>query len=728
MPWSFYEMPCVENARKHRGCAKPPKYSRRGPEKGFCDVSRGFFVFLRRLPRMCGISYPIYNMAEDLLNIDNQEETPQTEVMYDESSIRHLDDTTHIRTRPGMYIGRLGDGSHSDDGIYVLLKETIDNSIDEFKMNAGKRIEIELIDDKAVTVRDFGRGIPLGALVDAVSMLNTGGKYDSKAFKKSVGMNGVGSKAVNALSSRYEVRSHRDGKMRTAIFEAGKLISDTTADTQEENGTYVYFHPDETLFKKFRFHTEFIETMLRNYTYLNIGLSIIFNGRKIQSRNGLEDLLTDNMTTPAIYPIVHLTGTDIEIAFTHTNQYGEEYYSFVNGQHTTMGGTHQSAFKEHVAKTLKEFYGKDLDFQDIRNGIVGAIAVNIEEPQFESQTKIKLGSLTIGKEGTGTSVNKFVGDFIKENLDNYLHKNPDIANAILEKIQQSEKERKAIAGVTKLARERSKKASLHNRKLRDCHIHYNDARGDKREESCIFITEGDSASGTITKCRDAKTQAVFSLRGKPLNSFGQTKKTVYENDEFYLLQSALNIEDGLDGLRYNKVIVATDADVDGMHIRLLITTFFLQFFPDLIKKGHVYILQTPLFRVRNKKKNTAAGKKRIKIDDNAAGADVLKKKRSEGHSEYETVYCYTDEERREAIQRLQPNPEITRFKGLGEIDPDEFKHFIGPEMRLDPITLNKSDNVGEMLAYYMGKNTSERQNFIIENLVVEEDHPEYLEN
>ncbi len=667
-------------------------------------------------------------MAEDLLNIDNQEETPQTEVMYDESSIRHLDDTTHIRTRPGMYIGRLGDGSHSDDGIYVLLKETIDNSIDEFKMNAGKRIEIELIDDKAVTVRDFGRGIPLGALVDAVSMLNTGGKYDSKAFKKSVGMNGVGSKAVNALSSRYEVRSHRDGKMRTAIFEAGKLISDTTADTQEENGTYVYFHPDETLFKKFRFHTEFIETMLRNYTYLNIGLSIIFNGRKIQSRNGLEDLLTDNMTTPAIYPIVHLTGTDIEIAFTHTNQYGEEYYSFVNGQHTTMGGTHQSAFKEHVAKTLKEFYGKDLDFQDIRNGIVGAIAVNIEEPQFESQTKIKLGSLTIGKEGTGTSVNKFVGDFIKENLDNYLHKNPDIANAILEKIQQSEKERKAIAGVTKLARERSKKASLHNRKLRDCHIHYNDARGDKREESCIFITEGDSASGTITKCRDAKTQAVFSLRGKPLNSFGQTKKTVYENDEFYLLQSALNIEDGLDGLRYNKVIVATDADVDGMHIRLLITTFFLQFFPELIKKGHVYILQTPLFRVRNKKKNTAAGKKRIKIDDNAAGADVLKKKRSEGHSEYETVYCYTDEERREAIQRLQPNPEITRFKGLGEIDPDEFKHFIGPEMRLDPITLNKSDNVGEMLAYYMGKNTSERQNFIIENLVVEEDHPEYLEN
>ncbi len=727
-PWSFYEMPCVENARKHGGCTRAPKYSRRGRENGFFDMSRGFFVFLRRLPRMCGISYPIYNMAEDLLNIDNQEETPQNEVTYDESSIRHLDDTTHIRTRPGMYIGRLGDGSHSDDGIYVLLKETIDNSIDEFKMNAGKRIEIELIDDKAVTVRDFGRGIPLGALVDAVSMLNTGGKYDSKAFKKSVGMNGVGSKAVNALSSRYEVRSHRDGKMRTAIFEAGKLISDTTTETQEENGTYVYFHPDETLFKKFRFHTEFIETMLRNYTYLNIGLSIIFNGRKIQSRNGLEDLLTDNMTNPAIYPIVHLTGTDIEIAFTHTNQYGEEYYSFVNGQHTTMGGTHQSAFKEHVAKTLKEFYGKDLDFQDIRNGIVGAIAVNVEEPQFESQTKIKLGSLTIGKEGTGTSVNKFVGDFLKENLDNYLHKNPDIANAILEKIQQSERERKAIAGVTKLARERSKKANLHNRKLRDCHIHYNDARGDKREESCIFITEGDSASGTITKCRDAKTQAVFSLRGKPLNSFGQTKKMVYENDEFYLLQAALNIEDGLDGLRYNKVIVATDADVDGMHIRLLITTFFLQFFPELIKKGHVYILQTPLFRVRNKKKNTAAGKKRVKIDDNAAGADVLKKKRSEGHSEYETVYCYTDEERREAIQRLQPNPEITRFKGLGEIDPDEFKHFIGPEMRLDPITLNKSDNVGEMLAYYMGKNTSERQNFIIENLVVEEDHPEYLEN
>lgn len=683
------------------------------------------YFCLLKPPCACG-SNPLIFMAEELLNLENPDENKPTEVKYDESSIRHLDDTTHIRTRPGMYIGRLGDGSHADDGIYVLLKETIDNSIDEFKMNAGKRIEIEMNDDKSVSVRDYGRGIPLGSLVDAVSMLNTGGKYDTSVFKKSVGMNGVGSKAVNALSSRYEVCSRRDGEMRTAVFEKGKLVSDTTEKTTEENGTYVYFCPDDTLFKNYRFHSEFIEAMLRNYTYLNTGLVIMFNGRKIQSRNGLEDLLTDNMTTPALYPIIHLSGQDIEIAFTHTAQYGEEYYSFVNGQHTTMGGTHQSAFKEHVAKTLKEFYGKNFDYQDIRNGIVAAIAININEPQFESQTKIKLGSLTISE--NGISVNKFVGDFLKENLDNYLHKNPEIADAILEKIQASERDRKAIAGITKLAREKAKKVNLHNRKLRDCRFHFNDSKGEFREDSCIFITEGDSASGSITKSRDANTQAVFSLRGKPLNAYGLTKKVVYENDEFNLLQAALNIEDGLEGLRYNKVIVATDADVDGMHIRLLLITFFLWFFPDLIKKGHVYILQTPLFRVRNKKKKSASSKNKVKISDNAAGAAVLKKNRSEGRSEYETIYCYSDEERREAIRKLQPNPEITRFKGLGEIDSSEFKNFIGPDMRLDQVTLSKSDNVSEMLSYYMGKNTPERQKFIIDNLVVEEDKAEDLES
>lgn len=694
---------------------------------GASRAFRGKLVTLREWAlgseRLTAITF----MAEDIFDTTTGA-APEAEQKpkYDEGSIRHLSGIEHIRTRPGMYIGRLGDGSHADDGIYVLLKETIDNSIDEFKMNAGKRIEIDMDGDKGVSVRDYGRGIPLGSLIDAVSQLNTGGKYDSSVFKKSVGMNGVGSKAVNALSERYEVRTHRDGKMRAAVFERGELVSDVTTDTDEENGTYVYFRPDDTLFKNYRFHNEFIETMLRNYTYLNTGLAIIFNGRKIQSRNGLEDLLTDTMTTPALYPIIHLTGDDIEIAFTHTNQFGEEYYSFVNGQHTTMGGTHQSAFKEHVAKTLKEFYGKNFEYQDIRNGIVAAIAVNVEEPQFESQTKIKLGSLTMSKDGV--SVNKFVGDFIKENLDNYLHKNPAIADAILEKIQQSERERKAIAGVTKLARERAKKANLHNRKLRDCRIHYNDVRGDKQEESCIFITEGDSASGSLTKCRDANTQAVFSLRGKPKNSYGLTKKEVYENEEFNLLQAALNIEDGLDGLRYNKVIVATDADVDGMHIRLLIITFFLWFFPELIKKGHVYILQTPLFRVRNKRKKSASQGTKVKIDDNAAGAAVLKKNRSDGRAEFETIYCYTDEERRAAIHKLQPNPEITRFKGLGEINPEEFKHFIGPDMRLDQVTLNKGDNVGEMLAYYMGKNTSERQEFIIENLVVEDDRPENLES
>ena len=539
-------------------------------------------------------------------------------VAYTEENIRHLSDMEHVRTRPGMYIGRLGDGSQVEDGIYVLLKEVVDNSIDEFKMGAGKRIEIQMEDNLRVSVRDYGRGIPLGSLVDAVSMLNTGGKYDTKAFKKSVGLNGVGAKAVNALSSRFVAWSARDGQMRKAVFERGELVSDETCATDEENGTYIFFEPDDTLFQNYHFRPEFIETMLRNYTYLNTGLSIYYNGHRIVSRNGLEDLLNDNMTAPGLYPIVHLTGEDIEIAFTHSAQYGEEYYSFVNGQHTTQGGTHQSAFKEHIARAIKEFYGKNLEFQDIRNGLVAAIAINVIEPTFESQTKIKLGSLSMAPEKdsegnpyplSGVSVNKFVGDFVKEQVDNYLHKHPGVAEVLLQKIQESEKERKAIAGVTKIARERAKKANLHNRKLRDCRIHLNDQKGGKKEEddprleSSIFITEGDSASG-----------------------------------------AALNIEEGLDGLRYNKVIVATDADVDGMHIRLLMITFFLQFFPDLIKKGHVYILQTPLFRVRNRKKGV-----------------------------YETIYCYSEEERVAAIEKLSPNPEITRFKGLGEISPDEYR-------------------------------------------------------
>ncbi len=636
-----------------------------------------------------------------------ENESIQPTVSYTEENIRHLSDMEHVRTRPGMYIGRLGDGSQAEDGIYVLLKEVIDNSIDEFKMGAGKRIDIQLEDNLRVSVRDYGRGIPLGSLVDAVSMLNTGGKYDTKAFKKSVGLNGVGAKAVNALSSRFVARSVRDGQMREAVFERGELKSDRTGDTDEENGTFIFFEPDHTLFLNYHFRPEFIETMLRNYTYLNTGLSIYYNGRRIVSRNGLEDLLNDNMTTSGLYPIVHLKGEDIEIAFTHTAQYGEEYYSFVNGQHTTQGGTHQSAFKEHLARTIKEFYGKNLEYQDIRNGLVAAIAINVIEPTFESQTKIKLGSLVMAPEKdsdgnpyplSGISVNKFVGDFIKENVDNYLHKHADVADVMLQKIQESEKERKAIAGVTKIARERAKKANLHNRKLRDCRVHLNDQKAPKDEEndprleSSIFITEGDSASGSITKSRDVNTQAVFSLRGKPLNSFGLTKKVVYENEEFNLLQAALNIEDGLDGLRYNKVIVATDADVDGMHIRLLMITFFLQFFPDLIKKGHVYILQTPLFRVRNRKKGV-----------------------------YETIYCYSEEERLAAIEKLSPNPEITRFKGLGEISPDEFRNFIGKDMRLEQVSLRKTDAVGELLEFYMGKNTMERQNFIINNLVVEED-------
>ena len=627
---------------------------------------------------------------------------------YTDENIRHLSDMEHVRTRPGMYIGRLGDGSMPEDGIYVLLKEVIDNSIDEFKMKAGKRIEIDLDDNLRVTVRDYGRGIPQGKLVEAVSVLNTGGKYDSKAFKKSVGLNGVGIKAVNALSSKFEVRSYRDGVVRTVKFERGVLKSDVTEDTQDENGTYVFFEPDNTLFKNYTFHNDFVETMLRNYTYLNTGLTIMFNGRRILSRNGLEDLLNDTMTTDGIYPIIHLKGEDIEVAFTHTSQYGEEYHSFVNGQHTTQGGTHQSAFKEHIAKTIKEFFNKNFEYTDIRNGLVAAIAVNVEEPMFESQTKIKLGSLTMSPDGV--SVNKYVGDFIKTEVDNYLHKNADVAEVMLQKIQASEKERKEMAGVTKLARERAKKANLHNRKLRDCRIHFSDVKNDRKEESSIFITEGDSASGSITKSRDVNTQAVFSLRGKPLNSFGLTKKVVYENEEFNLLQAALDIEDGLDTLRYNKVIVATDADVDGMHIRLLIITFFLQFFPDLIKKGHVYVLQTPLFRVRNK---------RTKVRNKKALEEVKDKK-----GDFITRYCYSEDERLKAITELGPDPEITRFKGLGEISPDEFRNFIGPDMRLEQVTLHKTDQVQKLLEYYMGKNTPERQNFIIDNLVIEEDRPE----
>jgi len=633
-------------------------------------------------------------------------------VQYDEENIRHLSDMEHVRTRPGMYIGRLGDGSMPEDGIYVLLKEVIDNSIDEFKMNAGKRIEVDIEDGLRVSIRDYGRGIPQGKLVEAVSVLNTGGKYDSKAFKKSVGLNGVGVKAVNALSTHFEASSYRDGKVRSVVFRKGEMQNDSTEKTQDENGTYIFFEPDSTLFKNYRFHDDFVETMLRNYTYLNTGLIIMYNGRRIQSRNGLKDLLTDNMTNDGLYPIIHLKGEDIEIAFTHTNQYGEEYHSFVNGQHTTQGGTHQSAFKEHIARTIKEFSNKNFEYGDIRNGMVAAIAVNVEEPMFESQTKIKLGSLTMSP--NGVSVNKYIGDFIKTEVDNFLHKNPDIAEQMLQKISESEKERKAMAGVTKLARERAKKANLHNRKLRDCRIHYSDAKNDRKEETCIFITEGDSASGSITKSRDVNTQAVFSLRGKPLNSFGLTKKVVYENEEFNLLQAALDIEEDLDSLRYNKVIVATDADVDGMHIRLLIITFLLQFFPELIKKGHVYVLQTPLFRVRAK---------RTKIK-NKAVIEEADNKATGKKNDYITRYCYSDDERQQAITDLGPDPEITRFKGLGEISPDEFAGFIGPDMRLEQVTLHKTDQVQRLLEYYMGKNTMERQNFIIDNLVVEEDKPE----
>ena len=608
------------------------------------------------------------------------------EVTYTEDNIRTLDWKEHIRRRPGMYIGKLGDGSHSDDGIYVLLKEAMDNSIDEHMMGFGKTIDVTVADGK-VSVRDRGRGIPLGKVVDVASKMNTGGKYDSKAFKKSVGLNGVGIKAVNALSSYFHVASYRDGEMKSAEFERGDMINETgIVATNEIDGTLTEFIPDDSIFKDYQYLREYIEPLLKNYVFLNSGLSIIFNGKRFFSKNGLVDLLNENMTTDPLYPIIHLKGEDIEMVLTHSNQYGEEYYSFVNGQHTTQGGTHLSAFREAVSRTIKEYYAKNFDYADIRNGLIGAISIKVEEPVFESQTKTKLGSKDIGPEGP--SVSKFIGDFVKKELDNYLHINHDTSEIMLQKIQESEKERKAIAGVTKLARERAKKANLHNRKLRDCRVHLNDAKGSDQEESSIFITEGDSASGSITKSRDVNTQAVFSLRGKPLNSYGLTKKVVYENEEFNLLQAALNIEDGIESLRYNKVIVATDADVDGMHIRLLLITFFLQFFPDLIKKGHVYILQTPLFRVRNKKK---------------------------------TVYCYTDDERLKAIKDLGPNPEITRFKGLGEISPDEFKHFIGKDMRLEQVTLRKNDLVKEMLEFYMGKNTMDRQIFIIDNLVIEED-------
>ena len=616
-----------------------------------------------------------------------ENETIQTPGLeYSSDTIRTLDWKEHIRRRPGMYIGKLGDGSHSDDGIYVLLKEVLDNAIDEYMMGFGKQITVD-INETSVIVRDFGRGIPLDKVKDVSSKMNTGAKYDSKAFKKSVGLNGVGIKAVNALSSEFYICSHRDGLCKAILYNQGNIIEDSTEKkTTEENGTLVRFIPDNTIFKGYHYRDEFIEALLKNYVYLNSGLTIIFNGKRFHSRNGLVDLLNEKMTSDPLYPVIQLKGEDIEVVITHNNQYGEEYYSFVNGQHTTQGGTHLTAFREAASRTIKEFYNKNFDYSDIRNGIVAAVSIKVEEPVFESQTKTKLGSRDIGPDGP--SVSKFIGDFLKKELDNYLHKNTETADILLKKILESEKERKAIAGVTKLARERAKKANLHNKKLRDCRVHYNDSKGDNREESSIFITEGDSATGSITKSRNVETQAVFSLRGKPLNSYGLTRKVVYENEEFNLLQAALNVEDGIEGLRYNKIIIATDADVDGMHIRLLLITFFLQFFPDLIKKGHIYILQTPLFRVRNKK---------------------------------ETLYCYSEEERLAALDKIKVNPEITRFKGLGEISPDEFRHFIGPDIRLDQVTLRKEDLVKELLEFYMGKNTMERQNFIIQNLVVEDD-------
>lgn len=609
------------------------------------------------------------------------------QVNYSDDDIKTLDWQEHIRRRPGMYIGKLGDGSSSDDGIYVLLKEVLDNSIDEYMMGFGKTIEVT-INDGIIRVRDHGRGVPLGKVKDVSSKMNTGAKYDSKAFKKSVGLNGVGIKAVNALSAYFHIQSFRDGQTTSVEYSKAVVTKESSkpSETTEENGTLIEFIPDNTIFINYNYRDEYVESLLKNYVFLNTGLSIYYNGKRFFSKNGLVDLLNETMTSEPLYPIIHLKDEDIEVVITHTNQYGEEYYSFVNGQHTTQGGTHQSAFREALSRVVKEYYNKNFDYADIRSGIVAAISVKVEEPVFESQTKTKLGSKDMGP--NGPSVQKFIGDFLKKELDNYLHKNSETSEILHKKILDSEKERKAIAGVTKLARERAKKANLHNKKLRDCRIHYTDSKGDELDQTCIFITEGDSASGSITKSRNPNLQAVFSLRGKPLNSYGLTKKIVYENEEFNLLQAALNIEDGLDGLRYNKVIIATDADTDGMHIRLLLLTFFLQFFPDLVKKNHVYILQTPLFRVRNKK---------------------------------ETIYCYTEEERLAAIAKLGANPEITRFKGLGEISPDEFTHFIGKDMRLDRVTMKKEDLVKEMLNFYMGKNTPERQEFIIDNLVVDEE-------
>ena len=607
---------------------------------------------------------------------------------YTEDNIRSLDWKEHIRLRPGMYIGKLGDGSSPDDGIYILLKEVIDNSIDEFVMGAGKTIEIR-IKEKEVRVRDYGRGIPLGKVVDVVSKMNTGGKYDSRAFKKAVGLNGVGTKAVNALSSHFRVESVRDNQIKFAEFELGELkIDSEVEETSKRKGTKVSFIPDENIFKKFKYRNEYVVKMLKNYVYLNPGLTIDFNGEKYHSENGLKDLLEENIPTEdMLYPIIHLKGEDIEIAITHSkSQYSEEYHSFVNGQHTTQGGTHQAAFRESIVKTVREFYGKNYDASDIRKSIVSAIAIKVMEPVFESQTKTKLGSTDMG--GQLPTVRSYINDFIKTNLDNFLHKNIESAEALQRKIMQAERERKDLTGIRKLAKDRAKKASLHNKKLRDCRVHLGDMKKERRLESTLFITEGDSASGSITKSRDVNTQAVFSLRGKPLNCYAMSKKVVYENEEFNLLQAALNIEEGMEDLRYNNIVIATDADVDGMHIRLLLLTFFLQFFPEVIKEGHLYILETPLFRVRNKK---------------------------------ETIYCYSDNERVKAIEKLKPKPEITRFKGLGEISPDEFKHFIGNDIRLDPVMLDKSMSIEDLLAFYMGKNTPNRQEFIINNLKVELD-------
>jgi topoisomerase-4 subunit B len=614
------------------------------------------------------------------------------ENQYTEDNIRSLDWKEHIRLRPGMYIGKLGDGAAADDGIYILVKEVVDNCIDEFVMGNGKRVDIRVKEGK-VSVRDYGRGIPLGKVIDCVSQINTGGKYDSKAFKKSVGLNGVGTKAVNALSTHFMVYSVRDGQKKQASFVRGELVEELpVGPCDEQNGTYVEFIPDETIFKKFAFKTAYLDKMMWNYCYLNRGLAIYFNGEKYQSKEGLKDLLENNMDGDPIYPIIHLEGEDIEVAFTHGKTYGEDYYSFVNGQHTTQGGTHQSAFRESVAKVIRDFYNKNYEPSDIRQSIVAAIAVKVIEPVFESQTKTKLGSQEI--EPGGKSMRAFVNDFLKEKLDNYLHRNTDVAELLERKIKQSERERKELTGIRKLARDRAKKANLHNKKLRDCRIHLTDLKDERREQTTLFITEGDSASGSITKSRDVNTQAVFSLRGKPLNCYGLTKKVVYENEEFNLIQAALDIEEEMENLRYNNIVIATDADVDGMHIRMLLLTFFLQFFPDLVKRNHVYVLQTPLFRVRNKKK---------------------------------TIYCYSEDERRKAIAELGKNPEITRFKGLGEISPDEFKHFIGADIRLEPVILSKDASIDSILSYFMGKNTQERQEFIIENLRVEKDLASALE-